>query len=144
MPDPGLLIVGAPNYVAQHYGAVFSATLLELCVSLGLAWGAHAWLASRYGAPLRNVSAWKRVFREDAPTNTDVHVRVKLTNGTVFTGMLAHYTPDLDVSAREIVLAPPLCSRTGTNTLSVMPAEWTRLVISGSEIESIAVRYVTR
>jgi hypothetical protein len=43
------------------------------------------------------------VFREDLPARTDPHVRVRLTNGTLFTGKIADYTADLDLADHEIV-----------------------------------------
>ena len=66
---------------------------------------------------------------------------MRLTNGTVFLGAVAHYTADLELSDREIVLSPPLFSNTSENALDAMPSDWQRIVLPSSQIESVAVQY---
>ncbi len=141
MPDPGPLLADPQTYAADHYGVVLWALAVEMSVALGAALAVHRALARKHGSGLRAVSSWHRTLREDRPGGADVHVRVKLTNGTIFVGKVAHYTADLDMADREIVLAPPLFSRTGDKPLVPMPPEWQRLVLAGSVIESLAVQY---
>lgn len=154
MPDPRQMLGGTREYLIEHLGALLWAGALELAVALGCAWGFHQVLVVRHGAPLRQVSAWKAVFRDDVPVPTvgvapapiadvavTILVRVKLLNGTVFTGQVAHYTADLELPVREIVLGPPLFSKTGSNPLTALSTDWSRLILAGSSIESIAVQY---
>lgn len=68
-------------------------------------------------------------------------MRDRLTNGTVYAGQVADFTADLDQADREIVLCPPLYSKTGDNALTQMPGEWQRVVLPASNIESIGVAY---
>jgi uncharacterized membrane protein YidH (DUF202 family) len=141
MPDPDRLVANPHQYLVEHYRLILAALLLGGSVALGAAGLAHWFLGREYGSSLRTVSSWRKVFREDQPAGTATHVRVRLRNGTVFTGLIARYTADLDLSDREIVLAPPLFSKTEGNTLTALPAEWQRVILPASSIESIAVQY---
>lgn len=142
MPDADRLVAEPHQYLVEHYRLILGALLLGGSVALGAAWLAHWLLSRKYGSGLRTLSSWRKVFRDELPAGVAApHVRVRLTNGTVFTGLVAQYTADLDLADREIVLAPPLFSRTGANKLTPLPVEWQRLILPASSIESIAVQY---
>lgn len=141
MPDPVGLLSGGSSYLAAHYLVVAGALGLEVVVALGAAWATHAYLAHRHGAPLRQESAWTSVLRKSVPNGYRPYVRVRLENGTVYMGSVAHATADLELGERELVLAPPLYSNTETETVSAVLAEWQRIVLRGTQIESLTVRY---
>lgn len=142
MPDADRLVAEPHQYMVEHYPVILGALFLGEFVALGAAWCAHQLLSLKDGSGLRTVSSWRKVFRDDLPAGVVApHVRVRLTNGTVFTGVVVQYTADLDLADREIVLAPPLFSKTGTNPLTPLPGEWQRLILPASSIESIAVQY---
>jgi hypothetical protein len=141
LPDPTALLSNQRTYVAAHYRLVAAALVLEVGVAVGLAWVVSVWLARRHGAPLRHESAWTRVLRKSTPAGRRPYVRVRLQNGTVYMGAVAHATADLELDERELVLAPPLFSNTETGELRPTEPEWQRIVLQGSQIESLAVRY---
>jgi hypothetical protein len=144
MPDPDRLVAEPHQYLVEHYRLLLAALLVTGSVALGAAGLAHWLLARKYGSGLRTLSTWRKVFRQERPAGTAAHVRVRLTNGTVFTGKVAGYTADLDLSDREIVLAPPLFSKTEGNKLAPLPVEWQRVILPASSIESVAVQYKRR
>lgn len=141
MPDPDQVVAEPHRYLVEHYRLLLTALLLGGSVALAAAGLAHWLLSRKYGAGLRTLSPWRKVFRQERPAGTTTHVRVRLTNGTVFTGQVADYVADLDLADREIVLAPPLFSKTGGQALTALPVEWQRVILHGSSIESIAVQY---
>jgi hypothetical protein len=141
MPDPDRLVAEPHQYLVEHYRLLLAALLLIGSVALGAAGLAHWLLGRKHGSGLRTLSSWRKVFREERPAGTVTHVRVRLTNGTVFTGKVAGYTADLDLSDREIVLAPPLFSNTSGQELTALPVEWQRVILPASSIESVAVQY---
>ncbi|WP_139177055.1 DUF6338 family protein [Geodermatophilus siccatus] len=141
MPDPTPLIADFHGYMQRHYRLVLRALVLELLLALAAASVAHAFLARRQGAGLRPVSAWVKVFRNNAPAGRLPYVRVRLTNGTVYMGYVAHYTANIEGGDREIVLSPPMFAKLEGKPLSPIPAEWERLVIGGGVIENINVQY---
>ena len=141
MPDPDQVVAEPHRYLVEHYRLILTALLLGGSVALAAAGFAHWLLSRKYGAGLRTLSPWRKVFRQERPAGTTTHVRVRLTNGTVFTGKVAGYTADLDLSDREIVLAPPLFSNTSGQELTALPVEWQRVILPASSNESIAVQY---
>lgn len=141
MPIPRQLFTAPDPYVYDHPGRVVAASAIQLTAALGAAMATHFVLARKTGSTLRPVSPWSKTLREDAPESTTPHVRIRLQSGTVFVGRVNHYTAQLEVADREIVLAPPLFSKTGGNALVAMPSRYQRLVVRGSQIESIAIEY---
>jgi len=141
MPDPDRLVAEPHQYLVEHYRLLLAALLLIGSVALGAAGLAHWLLGRKYGSGLRTLSSWRKVFREERPAGTVTHVRVRLTNGTLFIGKVAGYTADLDLSDREIILAPPLFSNTSGQELTALPVEWQRVILPASSIESVVVQY---
>jgi hypothetical protein len=70
-----------------------------------------------------------------------VWARIRLDDDSIFSGKVANFTADLALDDREIVLAPPLFSKTGTNQLAQLPDVYQRAVIRGSLIKTMAVEY---
>jgi Family of unknown function (DUF6338) len=82
------------------------------------------------------------VFKRDCPKDHDAYVRVRLEGGVIYAGLVAHFTVDLEVDGKELVLAQPLASKTGDKpTMTALPAPYQRVVIRGSAIEVLAVEY---
>jgi hypothetical protein len=141
MPDPGQLFSHPQEYLSGHYPQVAWAFILEITVALGFAALVHTVLQHRASSILRSVSSWSKVLREDLPAGSRARVRVRLTNGTVYVGLVTDFSADLDQADREIVLGPPLYSKTGEKSLSQIPIEWQRIVLSSSNIESMSMAY---
>lgn len=141
MLDPDRLINEGGAYITDHFQLVFYAFGVWAIVAFLTAWGAHAFFARRHGVRFRPVSTWQKLIRDECPAGYVPHARVRLTNGTVYLGRVEHYTADLDLADRELVLVPPLFSKTGDRPLAPIPKEWQRVVVHGSAIESIAVQY---
>lgn len=141
MPDPRQLIGHPQAYFAAHYRRIFGAVALEGVVAVGSAALVHARLRRETDSVLRTTSSWSKVLREDLPDGAQPHVRVRLTNGTVYVGQVSDFTADLDQADREIVLCPPLYSKTEGKALAPVPKEWQRVVLPAGSIESIGVTY---
>ena len=141
MPDPDRLVADPQQYLVEHYRLLLAALVVTASVAFGAVGLVHWFLGRKYGSNLRTLSTWHKVFRQELPDGTAAYVRVRLSNGTVFTGKLAGYSADLELADREIVLAPPLFSKTGNNKLTALPVEWQRVILPASSIESITVQY---
>jgi hypothetical protein len=92
-------------------------------------------------ATIRRVSAWTQVLRRDCPKGQEAYVRVRLANGVVYSGLVADFTPDLEVDGRELVLAQPMASKTGDNPMTPVPRQYERVVIRGGAVEVMSVEY---
>jgi hypothetical protein len=142
MPDPRRLLESGNSYVQTHYRLILQALLLHVSLALTAAWGWHTYLARKQGgATIRPVSTWTQVFKRDCPKNHDAYVRVRLEGGVIYSGLVAHFSVDLEVDGRELILAPPMASKTGEHPMTPLPQQYQRVVIRGSTIEVIAVEY---
>jgi hypothetical protein len=141
MPDPRLVLLESSSYVVDNIGRTLVAVATQLTVSLAAALAAHLFLASRSDAALRSVSAWTRVFRDDAPRGCSIYLRLSLNTGVIVLGRLAHSTASLEWDDREIVLSPPLYSRAAGGALQPVPSGWQRIIIPSSSIQAISVAY---
>jgi len=142
MPDPRRLLNPQDPYARDQYRLVFRALVLQESLALTTAWAWHLILALKQGgATIRQVSAWTQVFKRDCPKGHDAYARVRVVGGVVYTGLVAHFTPDLEVDGRELILAQPMASKTGENPLTAVPGQYQRVVIRGSAIEAMSVEY---
>jgi hypothetical protein len=107
-------------------------------LACGLAGVTHLAL-SRGRSPLRKTSAWTRVLREEVPPQLEPYVRVRLSNGASFAGFVGSYSPDLQLSGRELVLVPPLMSGRDGRWSAV--EQWERVVLRSDDIVSLLVQY---
>ncbi|WMN02161.1 DUF6338 family protein [Rhodococcus erythropolis] len=143
LPNLPALIRGGTVYIADHLGEVVFAAALGLALSLGISYLGYWYIHRGEPSDIDYISAWRSVLRDDRPTpTTPVHVMVKLKNGSTWAGRVAKYSPDPDLADRELVLEPPLAARKDS-TVDIKPlnAKWTRVILSGPEIVSIAVSY---
>jgi len=141
LPDPKGLFDPNGVYAADHWPAVVGALAAESVLAHGAALLTHWLLVRRGGATIRAVSAWTALFRRDCPPGHRAYVRVRLTGGIVYTGSVLSFTSDLPLADRELVLGPPLHSKTGDRQLSALPPDYTRILIRGAMIETMAVEY---
>jgi hypothetical protein len=147
MPEPRrLLAKDGMDYFREHYSLVLRAVLITTGIACFVAW-ATDWALGRVqgGRTIRPVSAWTQVFKRDCPRDHDAYARVRLQNGVVYSGLVANFSSDLEVEGRELVLAQPLASKTGTGReLIPVPSEYERVVIRGNAIEVMSVEYRPR
>jgi hypothetical protein len=142
LPAPArLLAADGGNYARANLDLVSYALLVEVGLALALATAFHVILQMRTSAYIRQTSAWTRVFRRDCPADHDVYVRVKLDDGSIYVGLLANFTADLEVSGRELVLAPPLYTKPKAGQLQLIPENFQRLVIKGDNAVVLSVDY---
>src|SRR6266542_1968113 len=128
MPDPRRLLEPRGSYARDHYQLLFRTLVLEASLALAAVWAWHLILAKRQsGATIRPVSAWTQVFKRDRPKDHDTYARVRLHDGVVYSGLVAHFSADLEVDGRELILAPPVV--------------YQRVVIRGSAIDVLSVEY---
>jgi hypothetical protein len=142
LPDPKGLLDPNGTYAAEHWPLVVGALVAESVLAHGAAVLVHWRLTRRGGAAIRPVSAWTALFRRDIPAGHHAYVRLRLTGGIVYAGTVLNFTTDLPLADRELVLGPPLFSKTGGGALTAVPAEYSRVLIRGSMIETMAVKYV--
>jgi len=141
-PSPRGLITADSAYLADHYAALLTAVVIEAAIAHGLAVGLHRFLGRADGETIRPVSAWAKVFQRDRPkTRPVVFVRVRLTSGTVLYGSIAGFSPESALADRELILGPPLYIKSGAAERQKVPSEYERMIIRGSQIETIAVEY---
>jgi hypothetical protein len=81
------------------------------------------------------------LLRLDLPKGYFPYVRVRMTDGAVWSGSVGEFTTDLDTAGRELVLGPPLYSATGGKKLTLLPPTWQRVVLRGESIETMTVKY---
>ena len=75
-----------------------------------------------------------------APDVANTLAKVKTASGSTYTGFVGSYTPNLEVSGRELVLVPPLWSAAPGKPLEAVTA-WSRIVLRGDEIAVLMVDY---
>jgi len=142
MPDPKRLLDPRASYAKDHYRLVLRTLVLQESLALTAASAWHIILAKKQsGATIRQVSAWTQVFKRDRPKGHDAYVRVRLEGGVIYSGLVANFRDDLEVDGRELILAPPMASKTGENPMTAVPVQYQRVVIRGSAIEVVSVEY---
>jgi hypothetical protein len=143
MPDLARLFANADAYMSTHYRVVMFALALETGVACSAAAGAH-WLLMKHAKrpPLRAVSAWQMVLREECPSGRTPYLRVRTTRGDVYMGYVGYSSADLSSAEREIVLVPPLWSKLADGReLRPVPVEWQRIVLPARDVAALAVSY---
>ena len=102
MPDPRRLLDPNDPYAKDHYLLILRTLVLQGSLALIAAWAWHLFLARRQGgATIRQVSAWTQVFKRDCPKGHDAYVRVRLEGGTIYSGLVANFSSDLEVDGRD-------------------------------------------
>ncbi|QGQ20227.1 hypothetical protein GC089_14745 [Cellulomonas sp. JZ18] len=157
----------ADDPVEQYGSARLAATLgAQTLMAFGAAWGSNLWLNRRRRSPLtastwrdlltktwwrsgerpgriRAVSTWKLILAENVPEGQFAHLRVRLKSGTVWLGRAGPFSTDLETSGRELVLQRPLAVGPPDAPPKPLPSAWQVVLLSGDDIDSITVQYVT-
>lgn len=142
VPTARDVIAGDRTYLADHLAGLAVIGALFVATTLGISALTFWCIHKDDPGQISHVSIWRKVFRDDAPSDTYPMVRVKLQCGTSWTGRVAHYSPDLEIIDREIVLSPPIAMKTANGPSHNLPAGWGRVILRADRIESIAVQYV--
>jgi hypothetical protein len=123
MPNPGLLLKAHSGYAVSHYRLVTRALLLEVALSFAAVWTANCWFIGRAGGTnIQPVSAWKVTLRDDVPERTVPVVWAVMEDGKEWMGRVQHYSSDLIVDGRELILGPRCgVARGGASCLSTRP-----------------------
>lgn len=141
--SPGLIpgLLRDSTYFANNYIAVFVLIVAEAALAHAAVYGVHKYLARTDGENIRQISAWSQAFKKERPDGHRVYARVRLEGGTVFSGQVAHFTPELPLENRELVLVHPLFSKTGDKDFSPLPDDFRQVIIRGAQIQTLAVEY---
>lgn len=139
-PRPQELLLGDAEFLVQHLLGIMIILIVAMAISLLTAWILEWLLRNRNSGDVSNVSLWTSVFRHEKPDNSEVYLRVKLLNGSSWSGKLTHSSPDPEQQERELALGTPLEFKTIHGTSHRIEG-WQRVLISRDQIESIAVKY---
>jgi hypothetical protein len=138
---PGLLRSGV-NYVADHPGLVGKTLIAQLAVSALLAAIAGDLLTRSTESPIhRGTSLYGATQVDKKPTET-AYVGVKLKSGIEVLGYYYGLTTDYDPDKQVLALQPPLLVvHKGSSELVQLDQSWKQLVVAGSQIEYVTVKY---
>lgn len=141
MPTARDLAIGERAYLADHLVGISLLGVLFIATSLGVAKLTY-WAVYRDDpGQVSQVSVWRKVFRDDAPSGAYPLVRVKMQSGTSWSGRVAHYSPDLETADREIVLSSPIAMKGPSGKSTELPGKWSRVILHADQIDSITVQY---
>jgi hypothetical protein len=87
------------------------------------------------------ISAWHLALRKKVPKGHEAYVRVRLTSGIVYTGLVFAHSPDFDPDSRELILTQPMSSKLPGGELTPVPGQYKVVTIRGSMIETMSVEY---
>jgi hypothetical protein len=143
MPDPGKLLAQHRDmYIAHHSALLLRALAAQVLLAFGAAALTNWLLGKRHGSgTIRKMSAWQTVLRHKLPKGHDAYVRVRLSGGIVYTGLVYAHSPDLDLDNRELILRQPMSSKLPGGELSPVPGQFKVVAIRGSLIETMSVEY---
>ncbi|WP_132370380.1 DUF6338 family protein [Nocardia alba] len=147
-PVPSAMLKQPNTYIADNLVRVSVTMIVIAGLAMVFAWLLTAIVHHGDKGKIFYESTWHRAFREYQPTkDMRVHVRVTLTDGTIWFGCVRDFSPDMEVLDRELILQPPiLCKPThrdsdGNRVRVRMPERWKFVILRGAEIVSIAVAY---
>lgn len=145
LPDVDLWVRTGNAYLREQYRVVATACLAQLVTACVLAALANRvlTLSGRGRAEIRHGSVWYHVLREDRPPNAVVWLQARLTDGTIVTGYLRHYTPGDKLEDREICLGGRFLhlAKPGAEPADIS-ADWAAVTVRGSEIVTLQVVYM--
>ncbi|CAG7574228.1 hypothetical protein FB554_2399 [Barrientosiimonas humi] len=128
------------EFARSNFWQLLVGLVLFVSISTGLAVGWY-WRSRPADPPLIPKPAWEKVFRSDNPTEQAPVLRIRLQSGTIVLGTLAEYTKAYELDDRELVLAAPLWIGNDDESLQAVDVAWQRLVVAGTDIETILVQY---
>jgi hypothetical protein len=94
-------------------------------------------------APIHHGDAWHALCERAAESAEYVRVSVHLKSGRDLLGTYVGASTDLEPAKRELIIGAPLAERkAGSEETVALDEAWQRMVISGAEVESVAMCYV--
>lgn len=112
-------------------------------LACGQAYALHRWLM-RGRRPLRLVSVWEKILKDDIPKTDSCYVRVGLSSGESFAGIVTDFAADIETGDRELVLGLPIVYWSSSGTKKLLTPVWQRVVIHEREVRWITVQSVRR
>lgn len=141
--DISALLSKGIAYVAANAGLVAKTLAAQLLGSALLAAITNDFLSASATGRIHRGTALYGLTEVDKEPTQEVYLSVRLKSGAEVMGYYHGVTTDYDPSKRELVLQPPLKIRVANANAVVSVADvWRRVLIPGSEIEYISVRYV--
>lgn len=142
LPGAREIILSDKNHLADHVRGVVALCVGFVLCSLFVAWVTFAVVYRHETGKVTRVSTWKKAFGAgaDLPKGAYPLVRVRLLSGSTWTGRVAHFSTDLELADRELVLSPPLALKVDGVKKQIKGTG--RVILRSDQIESIAVRYM--
>ena len=147
--SPGSLLNAADllrsgvDYVASHVGLVGKTLVCQLAASALLSAIASDTLTKANAGHIRRGTALYGVTEIEKEPTEVTFLSVKLTSGVELLGYHYGITTDSDPAKQELVLQRPLyVVHPGSSELQPFDGSWRRIVIIGSQIQYVTVKYV--
>jgi len=148
LPDPESWVTQGSPYLSSHFPEAVTFFIAWAALAFGIALGAAQVMKPDVPAEIDpNTTGWFEVIRRRLPPGTYPMALVELEDKSQFIGEVVYYDV-ADVTAdREIALGPPLW-RKGPDDAELVPLfpadAWRRVVIPGSRVMAMWVRYPPR
>lgn len=139
------LVRSGQGYVEGHPGLTLGTLVTGVTIAVCVAIAAHELLTPPTVRRIVQETVWHTAFSRMAGPGVRVFLSVQLKNGTTVTGYSAGYSTEPDPVKRDLLLTAPLAIRLPGETVATPLADaWQTLVLSGTEIRTIATAYVTQ
>lgn len=143
--DPQKYFSSTHTVLVHDYWLILKTLVLAEIVAFGAVGIQHLYLASKIGKGWRmqEVSPWQEAFAKQLKKDFMAYATICDTNGTKWAGYILSYTPDAEMTEREIVLVRPR-SPDG-NDPPHYPTEESEsefIILASPEIKNIVVRLV--
>lgn len=142
IPRFGKIVGGDGRYLEENDWQLLLAVVAYLAGSVGTAYAVDLFLRRKHGGSLTSThSQWAQAFSNDLPDGAQTFVRITLNSGERWAGLVAHYSADLEVGGRELVLREPILRAEESDAeLTVIP-DLGALILKGDDIAAIQVFY---
>ncbi|WP_437770400.1 DUF6338 family protein [Arthrobacter sp. KNU40] len=142
LPRLGKIIGGEGLYLEQNDWQLLLAIVAYLIGSVGAAFAVDLLLRWKQGATLTSTqSQWRQAFRDDRPAGSQTFVRITMVSGERWAGLVAHYSADLEVGGRELVLREPILGAESSTADLLVIESLGALILKGDNIDAIQVFY---
>jgi Family of unknown function (DUF6338) len=143
VPDITAWIRDPQSYAVAATSQIIRFLLIELIVALAIALAIDQVTARRMkGKILPFGMAWWSVLQQEAP-GARPFVRVRLSDGSEYSGTVTLYDLDPSPANRDLVLGAPLTWQAAdASEPSRIDEEWQRLCIPGAMIQTLLVQYI--
>lgn len=148
LPDPAVWLRQGNSYFADNIWKV-AATFLALSISaLAIAELSYHCIYHADSGNINFDSSWRKALKLDRPAEHITMARVSMKDGSTWTGRVEHFSADLEMADRELILAPPVYRTpkpelNGTYRPTIdYPPEYEYVILKDAEIAFIAVKYV--